>query len=121
MDYFSKWPEAAPLPDKMAIGVASFLYELFCRYNDKCSLQSLPITSVIIIIVLTILLNRFGCCEILISDQRRGFVNQVKEKLFEMTGTEHRVTSAYHPQSNGLTERFNQTLQTALVKITIIS
>ena len=34
-----------------------------------------------------------------------------------MTGTEHCVSSAYHPQTNGLTERFNQTLQTALVKL----
>ena len=32
VDYFSKWPEAAPLPDKTAAGVALFLYELFCRY-----------------------------------------------------------------------------------------
>ena len=32
VDYFSKWPEAAPLPDKSAIGVGMFLYELFCRY-----------------------------------------------------------------------------------------
>ena len=31
VDYFSKWPEAAPLPDKTAAGVAMFLYELFCR------------------------------------------------------------------------------------------
>ena len=29
LDYFSKWPEAAPLPDKTATGVASFVYELF--------------------------------------------------------------------------------------------
>ena len=33
VDYFSKWPEAAPLPNKTAVGVASFLYELFCRYD----------------------------------------------------------------------------------------
>ena len=33
VDYFSKWPEAAPLPDKSAIGVGIFLYELFCRYR----------------------------------------------------------------------------------------
>ena len=32
VDYFSKWPEAAPLPDKSAFGVGMFLYELFCRY-----------------------------------------------------------------------------------------
>ena len=34
-----------------------------------------------------------------------------------LTGTEHRITSAYYPQTNGLTERFNQTLQTALMKM----
>ena len=53
----------------------------------------------------------------LISDQGREFVNKVKAELFALTGTEHRVTSAYHPQTNGLTERFNQTLQTALIKL----
>ena len=61
--------------------------------------------------------SRFGCCEVLISDQGREFVNEVQEELFRLTGTEHCVTSAYHPQSNGLTERFNQTLQTALIKL----
>ena len=45
-------------------------------------------------------------------------MNRVKEELLQLTGTEHRVTSAYHPQSNGLTERFNQTLQTALMNDT---
>ena len=61
--------------------------------------------------------SRFDCCEVLISDQGREFVNEVQEELFRLTGTEHCVTSAYHPQSNGLTERFNQTLQTALIKL----
>ncbi|KAK3752966.1 hypothetical protein QZH41_005123 [Actinostola sp. cb2023] len=37
-------------------------------------------------------------------------------KMSYTTGTEHRVTSAYHPQSNGLDERFNQTLQRTLRK-----
>lgn len=53
----------------------------------------------------------------LISDQGREFVNKVKAELFALTGMEHRVTSAYHPQTNGLTARFNQTLQTALIKL----
>ncbi|XP_065667732.1 uncharacterized protein LOC136088021 [Hydra vulgaris] len=34
-----------------------------------------------------------------------------------MTGTEHRVTSAYQPQSNGLCERQNRTIKEALVKV----
>ncbi len=53
----------------------------------------------------------------MISDQGREFVNHIKEELFKLTGTQHRVTSAYHPQSNGLTKRFNQTLQTTLLKV----
>ena len=54
---------------------------------------------------------------VIISDQGCEFVNQIQEELYRLTGTEHRVTSAYHPQTNGLTERFNQTLQTALLKV----
>lgn len=27
-DYFTKWAEAAPLPDKCAIGVATFIYSV---------------------------------------------------------------------------------------------
>ena len=32
-DYFSKWPDAAPLPSKEATGVASFLLNTFCRHG----------------------------------------------------------------------------------------
>ena len=53
----------------------------------------------------------------MISDQGREFVNKVNRCLFKMTNTEHRISSAYHPQTNGLVERFNQTLQRSLVKL----
>ena len=88
-DYFSKWPEATAFPTKEAHHVAEFLYKLFMRH---------------------------GFCPCINSDQGREFCNQITDCLFELTGTEHRVTSAYHPQSNGLVERFNQTLVDALVK-----
>ena len=58
---------------------------------------------------------RFGCPKIIISDQGREFVNEVSKHLFAKTQTQHRVTSAYHPQTNGLTERFNQTLSFSLI------
>lgn len=79
-----------------------------------------------------------GCPETLITDQGREFVNGLSAELYAITKTEHRITSAYHPQvpsylctssaqcythlptlqSNGLTERFNQTLSRSLAKIT---
>ena len=82
-DYFSKWPEADALKTKSADEVSCFLYKLLTRY---------------------------GVAEIVMSDQGREFVNDVNRRLFELTGSEHRVSSAYHPQTNGLDERMNQTL-----------
>ena len=48
-DYFSKWPEAAPLQNKDATTVAHFMYSLYCR---------------------------FGASDI-ITDQGREFINEV--------------------------------------------
>ena len=88
VDYFSKWVEAEPTKDKTAETVASFLYRLVCRH---------------------------GCAEVQINDQGRKFVNRVCTVLHELTGVNQRITSAYHPQSNGLTERNNRTIQTAML------
>ena len=44
-------------------------------------------------------------------------MNEVSENLHEMTGTEQRITSACHPQSNGLCERQNRTMKDSLVKV----
>ena len=71
----------------------------------------------VIIACYYIICIRFGCCEVIISDQGREFVNKVKEQLFRLTQTHHKVSSAYHPQTNGLTERFNQALQASLIKV----
>ena len=38
-------------------------------------------------------------------------------RLESLTGFKHRVTSAYHPQSNGHDERLNQTLKASLQKL----
>jgi transposase InsO family protein len=42
---------------------------------------------------------------------------QINKHLFDMTGVEHRISAAYHPQTNGLDERFNQTLVNCLIKM----
>ena len=33
-DYFSKWPEASPLRDKTAVGVADFLFSWLANINN---------------------------------------------------------------------------------------
>ena len=90
IDYFLKWLVAAPVPSKEACHVARFLYKTFLQY---------------------------GCPMEILSDQGREFCNQVIDQLEELTCFRHKITSAYHPQSNGLDERMNQTLKAQLQKL----
>ena len=60
---------------------------------------------------------RHGCFDVQINDQGREFVNQVCDELHKLTGVEKRVTSAYHPQANGLVERQSWTIKNSLVKV----
>ncbi len=89
-DHFSKWTEAAAVPDKSAKSVANFLYSIVCRH---------------------------GCMETLISDQGREFVNSIIDCLMEHFQTDHCISSAYHPQTNGQRERDNRTLKESLSKL----
>ena len=41
---------------------------------------------------------RYGCRDVLITDQGREFVNELSAQLYSITKTEHRITTAYHPQ-----------------------
>ena len=55
---------------------------------------------------------------IILDPQGREFINKVIEELFHLTAqTHHNVSSAYHPQTHGLTEWFDQTLQASLIKV----
>ena len=59
------------------------------------------------------------CPQVILSDQGREFCNRVTNSLFTENGITHRVTSAYHPQANGLTEKFNGTLLNMLTKAVV--
>ena len=90
-EYLSRWSEAKPLPDKSAMGVCGALVEC--------------------------VVSRFGCPETIISDQGREFVNALNEELCRDLQISRNLCSTYHPQSNGLTERFSQTLNSHLRKL----
>ncbi len=89
VDYFSKWAQAVALPNKSAQSVAQALYNI-------CLTMGFP--------------------EIYSSDQGREFVNSMFKELIDAAGGSHRISTAYHPQTNGLVERFNQTIQNMLLK-----
>ena len=87
---FSKWPEAEALKDKSAASVTGFVFRL---------------------------MRRHGCPTIRISDQGREFVNAFDTEFCKLTGVDHCISLAHHPQTNGQDERFNQTLQRNLRKM----
>ena len=89
IDYFSKWIELFPLKSKCAEEVAEKLFNLTCRY---------------------------GPAKIHITDQGREFVNKISAHLYFLSGQQHRITGAYHPQANGLCERQNRSTLDALRK-----
>ena len=89
-EYLTKWPEARALPDAKAASVASFFYEdIICRH---------------------------GCPAELLTDQGTHFINELLNAMCDQLGVKHRLSTTYHPQTNGLVERFNRTLCEILVK-----
>ena len=90
-EYLSKYPYAVAIKSKTVEEIAKNLFDYICL---------------------------FGPPKILLSDQGKEFLNECVNKLSSLTGIERRVTSSYHPQTNGLTERFNGTLVTAIRKHT---
>ena len=84
VDCFSRWTEACPLPDKTALGSGCvFFTQVVCR---------------------------FGMPIVIHSDQRREFENKIMQELCILCGSHKTRTTPYHPESDGLVERFNRTL-----------
>ena len=84
VDCFSGWTEACSLPDKTAVSVAeAFFSNIVCQ---------------------------FGMPSVIHWDQGREFENKVMHELCLLGGSHKRKTTPYHPESDGLVERFNRTL-----------
>ena len=56
----------------------------------------------------------YSAPRVILSDRGTEFCNKVVDHLLRMSGIEHRVTAAYHPRTNGLTERQNATVVSAI-------
>ena len=57
-----------------------------------------------------------GLPSVITTDQGTEFNNSMNAALMKEFNIEHRLTTAYHPQANGLDERYNQTLMNSLTK-----
>jgi hypothetical protein len=90
-DYLTKWPEARAMRNATASNTIEFIYrEIICRH---------------------------GCPEVILTDRGSHFRNQLVEGLCEKFEIKHKLSSPYHPQTNGLVERFNRTLCESLAKV----
>lgn len=88
IDRFTRWPEAFPMPDMTANTIANtFVTEYIAR---------------------------FGVPDFITTDQGRQFESKLFKELVQILGVCRIRSSPYHPQSNGIIERFHRQLKTSL-------
>ncbi|GKA89347.1 reverse transcriptase domain-containing protein [Tanacetum coccineum] len=87
VDYVSKWIEAQALPTNDARVMVKFLRSLFAR---------------------------FGVPKSFISDRGTHFCNSQLEKALQRYGVTHKLSTTYHPQSNGQTKVTNRAIKRIL-------
>lgn len=79
------------------------------RYVETASVPAATAHEVANFFIHSILL-RHGAPQYIITDRGTPFLSNVLEDVLRLSSTVHSVTTAYHPQTNGLTERFNHTI-----------
>ena len=91
VDYLTKWPEVFAVADQMAHTIAKLLVKQ--------------------------IISRHGVPAELLSDQGANFVSGLIKEVCQILGIKRLNTTAYHPQTDGLVERFNRTLTAMLSKV----
>ena len=89
VDYATRYPEAIPLRTTSSKAIADALIQYF---------------------------SKVGIPDEMVPDQGSNFISKLMAQLYEQLGITKIKTSIYHPQANGLVERFNGTLKTMLKK-----
>ena len=90
MDFATRYPEAIPLKNTDAKTVAEALCQVF---------------------------SRLGLPEEVLSDQGTNFMSGLMKMVFQLLSIKHLKTSPYHPQTNGMIERFHATLKSMIRKL----
>jgi len=89
IDRFTRWPEAVPMRNMEASTVARVFYDTWVA--------------------------RFGAPTLITTDQGAQFESQLFDALLCLIGTKRMRTTAYHPQSNGLIERWHRDVKAAIM------
>lgn len=88
-DYSTRYPEAVPLQTTTSKDIAAALMHTFART---------------------------GFPREIVTDRGSNFCSILMEQFYQRLGIRHIKTSGYHPETNGLVERFNATLKQGLRK-----
>ncbi|KAL3977676.1 G protein-coupled receptor [Sarotherodon galilaeus] len=86
-DYATRYPEAFPLRRVKARQIANCLIQMF---------------------------SRVGIPKEILTDQGSNFTSNLLKEVYKLLGITGIKTSPYHPQTDGLVERFNKTLKSML-------
>uniref|UniRef100_A0A3B1KDF6 Gypsy retrotransposon integrase-like protein 1 n=1 Tax=Astyanax mexicanus TaxID=7994 RepID=A0A3B1KDF6_ASTMX len=85
------------------------------RYPDAVPLRKA--TSKAIAKELVLLMSRVGIPKEILTDQGTPFVSKLMNDLCRLLQVKRLTTSVWHPQTDGLVERFNQTLKKTLKRL----
>ncbi|KAI2664186.1 Retrovirus-related Pol polyprotein [Labeo rohita] len=100
-----------PFPRSSSGNVFMLVFvDYYSRWVELFSLRKATAETVSQILVREIF-TRWGVPDYLLSDRGPQFVSSVFQELCKTWNIEHKMTTAYHPQTN-LTERMNRTLKT---------
>ncbi len=84
------------------------------RYPEAVALRNISAKSVAE--ALFSMISREGIPKEILTDQGTAFMSRTIRELYELLGIKSIRTSVYHPQTDGLVERFNRTLKTMIRK-----
>lgn len=104
MDLLGPFPTSS-VGNKWIIVATDYL----TRYAETKALQRGTASEVAEFFITNIVL-RHGAPAIVITDRGKAFTAGLVDAVMQLSGTSHRKSTAYHPQTNGLTERLNKTI-----------
>jgi len=99
-----------PLPETKSGNKYVFVFtDLFSKYTEAFAAKD-QTTETAARLTLEEIMARYGSPNELLTDQGAQFTNETAQIIYKLMDTKKIRTSAYHPQTNGQTERFNRTL-----------